>query len=89
MVTRFVRKREAAQLTGLSEETLKKLRLNGELKEGIEWVRQNSRCVLYNAPLLIDFIQNRNDPAAHQRAITAYLASLPSNQPKTRGRKAS
>lgn len=89
MVVQFVGKREAERLTGLSHETLKKLRLRGELTEGIEWVRQNSRCILYNAPLLIDFLQNRKDPAAHQRAVTAYLATLPSNQPKARGRRAS
>lgn len=89
MVTRFVNKREAERLTGLSHETLKKLRLSGELTEGIEWVRQNSRSILYNAYLLTDFFQNRNDPAAHQRAIANYLASLPENQPKSRGRRAS
>jgi hypothetical protein len=89
MVYYFVGKREAEQLTGLSHETLKKLRLNGKLMEGADWVRQSSRSVLYNAPLLLDFIQNRCDQTAHQRAIENYLASLPSNQSKVRGRKAS
>ncbi len=89
MVYYFVGKREAEQLTGLSHETLKKLRLNGKLMEGADWVRQSSRSVLYNAPLLLDFLQNRNDRAAHQRAIENYLASLPSNQSKVRGRRAS
>lgn len=45
MIT-FVRKREAENIAGLSGETLKKHRLRGDLREGIEWVRQNSRCVL-------------------------------------------
>lgn len=87
MVFYFVGKREAERLTGLSHETLKKLRLTGKLTENVEWVRQNSRSVLYNAPLLLSFLQNRHAPSAHQRAIEAYLASLPSNQPKTRGRR--
>lgn len=84
----FVRKQEAENIAGLSGETLKKYRLRGDLREGIEWVRQNSRCVLYNAPLLVSFIQNRNQPEQHAIAVEGYLASLPHNQPKTRGRKA-
>lgn len=84
----FVKKREAERITGLSDETLKKYRFKGDLREGIEWVRQNSRCVLYNAPLLVSFIQNRNQPEQHAIAVEKYLASLPHNQPKTRGRKA-
>lgn len=87
-MTTFVRKREAEHITGLSHETLKKLRLQGDLREGIEWVRQNSRCVLYNAPLLVSFIQFRHEPEQHAIAVEQYLMSLPQNQPKTRGRKA-
>ena len=87
MVT-FVGKREAERLTGLSYETLKKYRLSGLLLEGIHWIKLNSRVVRYNALLLLDWIQNRNDPQAHQRAIDAYQASLISNQPKGRGRRA-
>ena len=88
MVTFFVGKREAERISGLSHETLKKMRLNGDLRENIEWVRQNPRCVLYNALLLSSFIQNRNQPDQHAIAVEKYLASLPHNQPKTRGRKA-
>jgi hypothetical protein len=84
---RLIGKKEAVRLSGQSDSTLKNLRLNGNLTEGVEWVRQNSRSVLYNAQLLLSFFQNRNDSAAHQRNIAAYFASL--NQPKARGRRAS
>ena len=89
MVYYFVGKREAEKLTGLSHETLKKLRLSGKLTEGADWVRQSSRSILYNAPLLLDFLQNRHDQAAHQRAIENYFHSLPSGQSKARGRRPS
>lgn len=86
MVTQFLGKREAERLTGLSHETLKKYRLNGILTEGIHWIRINPRVVRYNAMLLLDFLQNRNDRNAHQRAIGNYQASLLSNQPCKPGR---
>jgi len=86
-MVRFVRIREAEQLTGLSRETLKKMRLSGQLTEGLEWVRHNKRLVLYNTELLASFIQHRNDPEAVQRVRHNYLRSLLSNQ-KVRNRRA-
>lgn len=85
---RFVGKRVASQQTGLSGDTLKKYRRIGKLIKGIHWIALNSRTVRYNLPLLMDWLQNEFEPAAHQRAIDAYLAALPSNQPKKKGRKA-
>jgi hypothetical protein len=79
---RFVKKREIAQLTGLSGDTLKKYRLSGLLSEDIHWIRVNTKLVLYNVPLILDWLQNINDPLAHQRAIESYLSTLLSNQKK-------
>jgi hypothetical protein len=79
---RFVKKREISRLTGLSGDTLKKYRLSGVLSEDIHWVRVNAKLVLYNVPLILDWLQNINDPIAHQRAIESYLATLLSNQKK-------
>ena len=86
-MVQFIGVREAERLSGLSRQTLKKMRLSGQMTEGLEWVRQNSRCILYNAALLTSFIQHRTDPQAHQRAVDNYLASLPSNQ-KMRSQRA-
>jgi uncharacterized protein YbgA (DUF1722 family) len=70
---------------GLSAHTLKVWR-NGNGKteptliEGIHWVRRSERAILYNVTLLEDWIVNhKTNPEAHQRAIDAYLRSLPSN----------
>lgn len=83
----FVDKREASRLTGLSGDTLKKYRLKqGLLIEGIHWVRLNAKTIRYNLPLVQDWLQNRNDPKAHQRAVENYQATLLSNQPKKPGR---
>jgi hypothetical protein len=80
----FVKKRDLSKATGLSGETLKKYRLSGRLIEDIHWVRVNSKLVLYNLPLILDWIQNSADPNAHRRAIEAYRDSLLSSQKKRR-----
>lgn len=80
----FVKKRQISELTGLSSDTLKKYRIRGLLIEDIHWVRVNSKLVLYNVPLIMDWLQNISDPKAHQRAIEAYQAMLLSNQGKRR-----
>ena len=67
---------ELSTLTGLSLRCLKQYRANGLLVEGIHWQRINARVVLFNLPLVMDWIANRSNPMAHQRAIDAYLASL-------------
>ncbi len=88
MTNQFINKRQAEQLTGYSHETLKKYRLCGELIEGIHWVRLNSRSIRYNLELLHSWIQHRSSPGVHQQDVERYLASLASNQPKARGRRA-
>ena len=80
----FVDKHSAAKITGLSAETLKRARLSGNLIEGIHFVKLNSRTVRYNDQLLQDWMQNRHDELAHQRAIEIYQASLLSNKKNKR-----
>jgi hypothetical protein len=76
-LTQFGTKRAAAKLLGLSPETLKKYRLHDKtLVEGIHWIKLNSRTIRYNLPLLADWLQNRHNPAAHQKAIEQYLSAL-------------
>ena len=82
----FVDKRRIAQYLTLSTDTLRKYRLQGKWIEGIHWMRVNSRCVRYNFMLIQDWLSNRHDPIAHQRAIEIYLSSLSSNQ-KKRGKR--
>ena len=83
----FVKKREICRLTGLSGDTLKKYRLSGRLSENIHWIRLNPKVVLYNAPLVMDWLQNIHDPTTHFRAIEAYHASLASStKPKRKGK---
>lgn len=87
----WIDKHDAAKILGLSSHTLKKLRSEkareaDRLLEGIHFVRYGGYCVRYNTELLKDYAATRCDPEAHKRAIAAYLASLPSNQPKRVGR---
>jgi tRNA(His) 5'-end guanylyltransferase len=81
-MVQFVSKQEATQSLKLSGTTLRRYRVQGLLIEGIHWVRVNSRCIRYNLELIKDWLHNRHDPAAHQRAIEIYQASLLSNQRK-------
>jgi hypothetical protein len=81
---RFVSSRVMAQQMGLSVETLKKYRLSGKLIEGIHWVRPPDQLkpISYNYHIMIDWLRNRSNPAAHRRAIEQDLASQLSNQRK-------
>jgi tRNA(His) 5'-end guanylyltransferase len=81
-MVQFVSKQEATQSLRLSGTTLRRYRVQGLLIEGVHWVRVNSRCIRYNLELIKDWLHNRHDPAAHQRAIEIYQASLLSNQRK-------
>lgn len=83
----FVNKRQLSEQIGLSPETFKRYRLQGIWQEGIHWQKVNCRVTLYNLSLILDWIANRDNPQAHQRAIENYLYSLPSHQPKKRGRR--
>jgi hypothetical protein len=76
----FCNRLEAQRVTGLSQHSLKKLRLSGRLEEGVHWVYVTSRTIAYNRDLLLDWIANRRNPEHHQIAIQKYLASLPSSQ---------
>jgi hypothetical protein len=80
----FVNKRTASERLNLSDSTLKKYRLQGDWIEGIHWVRINSRCVRYNLKLIEDWLHNRGNPNAHQKAIKTYQQSLLSNQQRKR-----
>jgi hypothetical protein len=71
---------------GLSAQTLKGLRKDGALIQGIHFVEVNPRLILYNLPLLMDWVVNRDDPQTHMRAIENFQACLLSNQRKGRGR---
>ncbi len=84
MMNMFVGKQQACEFLALSNDTLKKYRLQGEWIEGIHWVRINQRCVRYNLPLIQDWMHNRCDPAAHQRAIATYESTLLSHQKRTK-----
>ena len=85
-MTHFASKQKASQYLNLSGTTLKRYRIQGLLIEGIHWVRLNSRCIRYNLDLIQDWLHNRHDPVAHQRAIEAYQANLLSNQRKLKKR---
>ncbi len=58
--------------------TLKSYRLKGLWIEGIHWHRVTAKSVLYNVPLIMDWIATRDNPELHQVAIDRYLKSLPS-----------
>ncbi|MEO0759483.1 MAG: hypothetical protein AAFY78_21720 [Cyanobacteria bacterium J06648_16] len=83
----FVSKREVMNCLKLSNSTLKKYRYSGEWIEGLHWVRLNSRCVRYNLDLIKDWLHNRENPVAHERAISRYQRSLLSHPNKVRSSK--
>lgn len=80
---------QAIKATSLSQSTLYRLRARGEFQVGIHYAEVGARKLLWNLPLLLDWIANRHHPAMHELAIRNYLASLPSSQQpnKKAGRK--
>lgn len=49
---KFIDKKKASEITGLSETTLKRYRLSGILEEGVHWIRLNQKNVKYNQEML-------------------------------------
>ena len=82
----WINKHSASALLDISVHTLKSYRIL-YWQSGIHYQYLNSRTIRYNRELIIDWMANISYPEAHQRAIQAYLASLPSNQTKKRDRK--
>lgn len=85
MKYQLVSKRDIHAELGISSSCLKYWRLGRDgqppkLTEGVHWLRVGPRKTLYNLELLRDFLHNQDNPDAHQRAITAYLESLPSSK---------
>ena len=83
----FCSKRVLANRIGYSPHTLKAIRHRGDWIEGIHYVRQNSRTILYNLELCLNWLANQATPSAHQRAIECYLASLVGEKPRVQGRR--
>ena len=75
---------------GISGSTLKNWRLGRvnsdgtrtlpKLVENIHWFAIGQRKILYNFELIRDYVHNIKQPQLHERAIDAYLASLPSSK---------
>lgn len=79
-MTTIISKQEACNLLKVSERTLARYRAL-YWYVGIHFF-QPVQHTTYNKELIEDWLVNRHDQPAHQRAIDAYLATLPSNQPK-------
>ncbi len=76
---RWLNKSQAAALIGLSPHTLRRYRERGEWVAGIHYSKLAQNHVVYNEPLILDWVANRGNPAAHQRAIEQYLTQLSAN----------
>lgn len=75
----WLNKAQAAALLGLSPHTLRRYRERQQWLEGIHYSKLAQNHVLYNEPLILDWVANRHNPAAHQRAIQQYLTQLSAN----------
>lgn len=71
----FVNKYKMAALLGLSEYTLKVYRARF-WQEGVHFVRINSRKVLYNQRLCLNWLATRHRPELHAQFVEEYLQFL-------------
>jgi predicted DNA-binding transcriptional regulator AlpA len=69
-------------VTGLSRTSLWRLRLKPPIK-----VRVQGQLVIWNLPLLIEWLQLSGDSQAQERLIENYQTKLLSNQPIQSGRR--
>lgn len=80
----FVEAKAITEKLGLSTHTLQTLRTDGSFIKGIHYTEVNSRLILYNLPLIVDWLVNRHDPNSHQRAIEIFQSSLLSNRRRSK-----
>lgn len=76
----LVSPRELVETVSLSKSTLYRLRQT-EWQAGVHFHKLSHNKILYNLPLILDWVANRGSPVLHERAIRLYLADLPSSQP--------
>ena len=79
-MTTFIGKHEDCKLLQVTERTLARYRAD-HWYLGIHYLKPVQK-ILYNRELIEDWMINRHEYHAHLRAIEAYQATLPSNQPK-------
>lgn len=76
---RLVSRSQLCEAAGVSPSYLR-VDLMPQLTEKIHWCRlPGGKKILYNEPLILDFLINGNSPA-HQKACDAFIRSLPSSQ---------
>jgi Putative excisionase (DUF1233)/Helix-turn-helix domain len=79
----LMRGSEVMALLGISKKTLQRYR-DDDWNEGIHYFKPKQQCY-YNRPLIEDWIRNHgSDPAAHQRAMEAWLKAS-QTQKRSRG----
>jgi hypothetical protein len=65
---------------GVSQDYLKTNRQSGQLRQGIHFVTlPGATKILWNIPMMRDWLANGGNSPSHQRAIEKYLKSLPSH----------
>jgi hypothetical protein len=79
--------RDLPQVCPYGKSKVQSLIKAGVWREGLHFVTDSSGDRIYNLDLISDWMANMNDPCSHQRACEQYLASLPSNQTATAGRR--
>jgi hypothetical protein len=75
----FCTQAKLVETTGLSPRAIKKYRLSS-WEIGIHFQRMGHNTILYNLPLILDWIANRHQPELHAIAVRNYLKELPSSR---------
>jgi hypothetical protein len=68
----LINPQDAAKISDRKPDTLKRLRRQGDLIEGVHWVRENNRRVKYRKELLEDWAATRHDTHRHLAAIEEF-----------------
>ncbi len=78
----FVTINDVTKELSISRKSIQRYRRKGDLVEGIHYIQLSYNCIRYNLELMKIWMQFKNDPDAHLKAIQNYQKSLIKNSKK-------
>lgn len=73
MITNFINKHKAAQILDCHPGSLYRYRKSDDWFEGVHFIEVNSRKILYNKPLIEDWLLNRDNPHRHLLTVEKFV----------------
>lgn len=76
MAIQYVTPSKLRDYIDLDSSSLRKLRQNNQLIEGVHYFTQSKTSILYNLQLIESFVRNRQNPEAHLKDVEQWQKTL-------------